>query len=188
MRVPGIKSGDDIERIGPRLSDHRRPLKETQRAPGHRRDLHGWRLQRAIPARAAGARSCAIGDTEQRELNPAAKPKTTNNRMELMAAIAGARGPEARRARCTIHDRFSTYVKDGITRLDRTAGRSNGWKHLGQEAGQERRALETARGGARAAQGHVEMGQGPRRPSRKRARRSARPRRDETLPIVCRDR
>ena len=62
--------------------------------------------------------------TEQRELS-GGEPETTNNRMELMAAIAGLEAlKRASKVRITTD---STYVKDGITRWIH-GWKKNGWK------------------------------------------------------------
>ena len=60
----------------------------------------------------------------ERELS-GAEPNTTNNRMELMAAIAGLEAL-ARPMRVRIHT-DSTYVKDGITKW-LPAWKQRGWK------------------------------------------------------------
>jgi ribonuclease HI len=58
----------------------------------------------------------------ERELS-GAEPATTNNRMELMAAIAGL---EALKRPCTVHlTTDSSYVRDGVTKW------IHGWKRNG---------------------------------------------------------
>ena len=61
---------------------------------------------------------------EQRELS-GGEPETTNNRMELMAAIAGLEA--LKRASKVQITTDSTYVKDGITRWIH-GWKKNGWK------------------------------------------------------------
>ena len=75
----------------------------------------------AIRARAAGARSLTFGDHEK-ELN-GGEPHTTNNRMELMAAISAL---ETLKRPCSV-DLYtdSEYMRGGIT------GWINGWKKNG---------------------------------------------------------
>jgi hypothetical protein len=67
--------------------------------------------------------------------------------MELMAAIQGL---EALKRPC--HVRLftdSVYVKDGVTKWIH-GWKKNGWKHVRQEAGEERRALAAPRRRAQA--------------------------------------
>ena len=130
---------------------------------------------RAIPGRAAGARSCKFGDTEK-ELK-GGEAHTTNNRMELMAAISAL---EALKKPCTRRSLHRQPVcPAGHHRLDPRLEEER-LAHRRQEAGQERRTLAAARRRAEAAPGALALGQGPRRPRRKRTRRStgARRRRD----------
>ena len=89
------------------------------------------------------------------------EPLTTNNRMELMAAI---RGLEALNKACRVRlHTDSIYVRDGITR----------WVHNWQE----RRAVAGADRRLGAAPHRMALGQGPQRPSGERPRRRARLRR-----------
>jgi RNase H len=90
---------------------------------------------------------------------------TTNNRMELMAAISAL---GALKEPCAV-DLYtdSNYVKDGIS------GWIEGWKR--NAAGEERRTVAGARRGAQAPQGHLALGARPCRPPRKRTRRRTRP-------------
>ncbi|MEM9705364.1 MAG: ribonuclease HI [Pseudomonadota bacterium] len=53
------------------------------------------------------------------------EPETTNNRMELMAAIEALRATEAEKAITLYTD--STYVKNGVTEWI-TGWKRNGWK------------------------------------------------------------
>jgi ribonuclease HI len=91
---------------------------------------------------------------------------TTNNRMELMAAISAL---ESLKRPCEIilHT-DSQYVRQGVT------GWIQNWK---------RGAVAPARRRARAPHHRLAMGQGPRRQSDERARRRARRRGDEALPL-----
>ena len=76
---------------------------------------------RAIRAPAAGARSCAFGDHEK-ELK-GGEAHTTNNRMELMAAIAAL---EALKRPCLVDlHTDSQYLRNGIMTW------INGWKRNG---------------------------------------------------------
>ena len=60
----------------------------------------------------------------ERELS-GGEPGTTNNRMELMAAIAGL---EALKRPCTVHlTTDSNYVRDGITKWIK-GWKKNGWR------------------------------------------------------------
>ncbi len=94
---------------------------------------------------------------------------TTNNRMELMAAISAL---EALKKPCAVDlTTDSQYVRQGITAWIH-GWKKNGWRTVGQEAGQECRTMAAARCRAEAAPGALALDQGPRRPRRKRARRS----------------
>ena len=75
------------------------------------------------------------------------EPLTTNNRMELMAAIKGLEALK-RPCRVRLHT-DSTYVRDGITRWIHEVAAER-LAHIRQEAGQECRAVAGAgrRGGA----------------------------------------
>ena len=81
-----------------------------------------------------------FGDVEK-ELK-GGEAHTTNNRMELMAAISAL---EALKKPCTV-DLYtdSQYVRQGITGWIH-GWKKNGWRTVGQEAGQERRSLAAAR-------------------------------------------
>ena len=110
------------------------------------------------------------------------EPHTTNNRMELLAAISAL---EALKKPCTVDlTTDSQYVRQGITELDSRL-EAQRLAHRRQEAGQECRSLAAARCGAEAASGALALGQGPRRPRRERARRStgARRRRDGAVEV-----
>ena len=100
-----------------------------------------------------------FGDVEK-ELN-GGEPHTTNNRMELLAAISALEALKKPGAVDLTTD--SQYVRQGISELDprleaeRLADRR-------QEAGQERRPVAAARCGAGAARGAMALGQRPCRP------------------------
>ena len=101
-------------------------------------------------------------------------PPTTNNRMEMMAAIAGL---EALKRPCRVAlYTDSQYLRDGITQwLPRLEGAR--LAHRRQEAGQERRSVAAPRDGAAPHQVEWHWVQRPCRPPRERARRRAGPRR-----------
>ena len=123
-----------------------------------------------------------FGDVEK-ELK-GGEAHTTNNRMELMAAISAL---ETLKKPCTV-DLYtdSQYVRQGIT------GWIHGWKKNGWRTADKKpvknvdlwQRLDAA---LKAASGALALGQGPRRPRRKRARRStgARRRRDGTVEGVA---
>ena len=81
----------------------------------------------------------------EKELKGGANP-TTNNRMEMMAAIAALEALK-RPSHVVVHT-DSQYLKDGITRW-LPQWKARGWKHRGQEAGQEHRSVEASRVRAR---------------------------------------
>ena len=98
-------------------------------------------------------------------------PATTNNQMELMAAIAALEALK-RPSRVDLHT-DSEYVKNGITAW------IYGWKKEAggrrQEAGQECRAMAAARCGAWTARCHLALGtRSRRRPENERADELAR--------------
>ena len=122
----------------------------------------------AIPAPAAGARSCASAAT--RRNCRGGEPLTTNNRMELMAAIAAL---EALKRPCAIElHTDSQYVRGGVT------GWIHGWKRNGWRTADKKpvkneelwRRLDEA---ARAPRDRLALGQGPRRRRDERTRRRA---------------
>ena len=101
------------------------------------------------------------------------EPATTNNRMELMAAIVAL---EALTRPCAVDlHTDSQYVRNGVTSVDRRMEGAR-MENRRQKAGQERGALATARRGVRAARRRLALGQGPRRRRNERASRRARPR------------
>ncbi len=71
----------------------------------------------------------------------AANADTTNNRMELLAAIHALETLERASAITIITD--SAYVKNGVTGWIH-GWKRNGWQHGEQKAGQECRTLATA--------------------------------------------
>jgi hypothetical protein len=109
-----------------------------------------------IPAPAAGAPSCAFA-TPERELS-GGEPATTNNRMELMAAISASGSAEAPVPRRLYTD--STYVKRRHHQVDPRLEEER-LEDGRQEAGEERRTCGSASTAARAAQGRVALGEGP---------------------------
>ena len=104
---------------------------------------------------------------------------TTNNRMELMAAIAAL---EALKKPCRVDlHTDSQYLRNGIMTYIAK------WKqqrlaHRRQEAGEEHRSMAAPRRGAQAASGALALGQRPRRPRHERARRRAGARSDRGNP------
>ncbi|MHC2898454.1 hypothetical protein ACVIU4_009608 [Bradyrhizobium barranii subsp. barranii] len=109
-----------------------------------------------------------FGDKEK-ELNGGER-HTTNNQMELMAAISAL---EALKKPCTV-DLYtdSQYVRQGITGWIH-GWKRNGWRTADKKRGEECRAMAAPRCGAEAARGPLALGQGPRRASGERARGSA---------------
>ena len=90
------------------------------------------------------------------------EPATTNNRMEIMAAI---RGLESLTRPSVVHVHTdSVYLRNGVTRW-LPGWKRNGWKTVGQETGQERRPVDPAGLRGPPAHGGVVLGQGPRGPS-----------------------
>jgi ribonuclease HI len=86
---------------------------------------------------------------------------TTNNRMEMMAAIAALEALERPSAITVVTD--STYLKDGITRWIH-GWKKNGWKNAAKTGPPP---------------GEMGMDQGPCRPRAERARRCVGPGRDQ---------
>ena len=87
------------------------------------RDLDRRRLHAAIPAPAAGGRSCAC-DGRERELS-GGEPLTTNNRMELMAAIAAL---EALKRPCASSCTPTASICATASPSGSTAGSASGWR------------------------------------------------------------
>ena len=100
-----------------------------------------------------------FGDVEK-ELK-GGEAHTTNNRMELMAAISAL---ESLKRPCAV-DLFtdSQYVRQGITGWIH-GWKRNGWRTADQKAGQECRTVAAARCRPEAARDPLALGQGPRRP------------------------
>ena len=94
--------------------------------------------------------------------------ETTNNRMELLAAITAL---TSLKAPCEV-DLYtdSKYVMDGISKWIH-GWKKNGWKTADKEASEERRALAGARCRKPDPQSYLALGQGPCRPPGKRTRR-----------------
>ena len=86
---------------------------------------------------------------------------TTNNRMELMAAISAL---EALKYPCVVDlHTDSQYLQNGIIDMDQRL-EAQRLAHRRQEAGEEYRSLAAARRGAEAPQGALALGEGPCRP------------------------
>ena len=119
----------------------------------------------------------SFGDHEK-ELK-GGEANTTNNRMELMAAIAAL---EALKKPCRVDlHTDSQYVHNGIIDVDHQL-EAQRLAHRRQEAGEECRSLAAPRRGAQASSGALALGQGPRRPRHERARRRAGARSDRGNP------
>ena len=103
----------------------------------------------------------------EKELSGAEAP-TTNNRMEMMAAIAALEALKRPSDVRLYTD--SQYLRDGITNIS-AAMEGARLEDRRQEAGEEHRSVAAARGGAEAAQGRLALGARPCRPPRERARR-----------------
>ena len=112
------------------------------------------------PGRLGGACFCARARKE-RELS-GGEPLTTNNRMELMAAIEALEGAEEAMPGPALTPTASTSATAS------PAGSTAGGERLAdlrQEAGQECRAVAGAGRRDRAAPDRMALGQGPQRPS-----------------------
>ena len=108
-----------------------------------------------------------FGDVEK-ELK-GGEPHTTNNRMELMAAISAL---EALKKPCVVDlTTDSQYVRQGITGWI-YGWKRNGWRTADKKPVKNVESLAAARCRAEAARGALALDQGPRRPRRERARRS----------------
>ena len=122
---------------------------------------------RAIPAPAAGARSCKFGDTEK-ELK-GGEAHTTNNRMELMAAISAL---EALKKPCVVDlTTDSQYVRQGITGWIH-GWKKNGWRTADKKPVKNVELWQRLDAALKPHRGALALGQGPCRPRRKRTRRS----------------
>ena len=109
-----------------------------------------------------------FGDVEK-ELK-GGEAHTTNNRMELMAAISAL---EALKRPCMVDlNTDSQYVRQGITGWIH-GWKRNGWRTADKKPVKNVELWQRARCRAEAARGALALGQGPRRPRRERARRSA---------------
>ena len=110
----------------------------------------------AIPVPAAGPRCCATGGRE-REIS-GGEPATTNNRMELIAAIRALKALK-RPCRVELHT-DSTYVRDGITRWIH-GWRHNGWRTSDRKPVKNADLWQALARRGRAAPGRMALGQGP---------------------------
>ena len=119
----------------------------------------------------------AFGDREK-ELK-GGEAHTTNNRMELMAAIAAL---EALKRPCLVDlHTDSQYMRDGIMKWIH-GWKRNGWKTADKKPVKNIDLWQRLDAGARAASRQLALGERPRRPCRERARRRARARRDRRHP------
>ena len=104
---------------------------------------------------------------KERELS-GGEALTTNNRMELMAAISAL---EALKKSCVVDlTTDSQYVRRASQAGSMAGRRTAGAPRT--RSGEERRVVAAPRCRAQAARGALALDQGPRRPRRKRARRS----------------
>ena len=103
------------------------------------------------------------------------EPHTTNNRMELMAAIAAL---EALKKPSTVElHTDSKYVHDGISKWIH-GWKRNGWKTADKKPVKNMDLWQRLDAAIQRARGALALGQGPRRPRAERARRPARRRGD----------
>ena len=110
----------------------------------------------AIPARAAGGRSCARGEHEK-EISGGER-LTTNNRMELMAAIKALEALKKPSAVTLYTD--SKYVMDGLNQwLPRW--KANGWKTADKKPVKNDDLWKRARRSGEAARRAVALGARP---------------------------
>ena len=109
-----------------------------------------------------------FGDVEK-ELK-GGEAHTTNNRMELMAAISAL---EALKKPCTV-DLYtdSQYVRQGITGWIH-GWKKNGWRTADKKPVKNVELWQRLDAALEVASGALALGQGSRRPRRQRARRSA---------------
>ncbi len=125
-----------------------------------RRDLHRRRLLGQSRPGRLGRASCA-STAREKELS-GGEAATTNNRMELMAAIEALEGAEAALRGRPLHRQ--QYVRDGITAwID--GWKRNGWKTADKKPVKNAelwQALDAARAAPR---GDLALGQRPRRRS-----------------------
>ena len=102
------------------------------------------------------------GTLHEKELS-AGYVKTTNNRMELMAAIAGL---EALNRPCEVElYSDSRYLVDAFNQKWIDGWVKHGWNRPKKRTGEEFGPMEEAFKGHGAPCGHFFLGQGPRRPS-----------------------
>ena len=105
---------------------------------------------------------------------------TTNNRMELLAAISALEAMKKPVSADIYTD--SQYVRGGITSWIHNWKR-NGWKTADKKPVKNVDLWQRLDAAHEAARRALALGQGPRRPPRKRTRRPARPRRAEGKPV-----
>ena len=111
---------------------------------------------RAIPARAAGARSCNSAITTK-ELK-GGEAHTTNNRMELMAAISAL---EALKKPCRVDlHTDSQYVQNGISGWIK-GWKKNGWRTADKKPVKNVDLWQRLDAAIAPARGEVALGQGP---------------------------
>ena len=104
----------------------------------------------------------------EKELTRRRAADTTNNRMELMAAIAGL---EALKRPCRVRlYTDSQYLRDGITQWIH-GWKARGWRTADKQAGEECRSVAAARRRRRPRTGRLGLGARPCRPPRERTRR-----------------
>ena len=102
------------------------------------------------------------GNLHTRELSKGYR-RTTNNRMELMAVIAGL---EALNRPCQVQVYSdSKYVVDAFNQHWIDGWIKKGWKRGKKRTGEKSGSVETASGSKSSPPGRVYLGQRPRRPS-----------------------
>ena len=138
----------------------------SERAAG--RDLHGRRLLGKSRARAAGAPSSPTA-TRCKEIS-GGEALTTNNRMELMAAISALEALK-RPSRVELHT-DSDYVKNGITAWIH-GWKRNGWRTADKKPVKNAELWQRLDEARQRSRDRLALGEGPRRPRRERARRRA---------------
>ncbi len=109
-----------------------------------------------------------MGDKEK-ELS-GGEPLTTNNRMELLAAIRGLQALK-RPCRVDLHT-DSIYVRDGITRWIHN-WRQNGWRTSDKKPVKNAELWQELIEASEPHRVRMALGERPQRPSRKRPRRCA---------------
>ena len=117
--------------------------------------------------------------TVEKELS-GGEAATTNNRMELMAAIAGLEALKRPVPGAALHRQHLSARRHHPLAAGLEGARL---AYRRQEAGQERRSVATAGSGGGAARHRMALGARPRRPPGKRARRRPRPRGDRHVTV-----